>query len=57
MTNTEFDFYDDLLDLLGDIYVTYGRKGLIKLLGAHDEVRNNLVAYLISKEVKNEKHL
>ena len=57
MTSLDEDFFDDLLDLLGDVYITYGRKGLVNLLRKHNDVRNNLVAYLVTKEVKNEKHL
>ncbi len=57
MSSIDEDFFEDLLDLLGDVYTTYGRKGLVNLLRKHNDVRNNLVAYLVTKEVNNEKHL
>lgn len=50
-------FFEDLLDLLGDIYVSEGRTEFYDLLREHDEVRNNLVAYFVAKDIKNEKHL
>lgn len=50
-------FFEDLLDLLGDIYSSYGRTEFYDLLREHDDVRNNLVAYFVTKDIKNEKHL
>lgn len=57
MTSIDEDFFEDLLELLGDIYTIHGRKALFRLLRSHNDVRNNLVAYLVTKDVKNEKHL
>ena len=57
MISVDDDFFEDLLALLVDIYTTYGRKSLVKLLREHNDVRNNLFAYFVSKEVINEKHL
>lgn len=50
-------FFEDLLDLLGDIYISQGRTEFYDLLREHDDVRNNLVAYFVTKDIKNEKHL
>lgn len=57
MTKLDEDFFEDLLDLFGDIYMTQGRTEFYNLMRQHDDVRNNLVAYLVTKDVKNEKHL
>lgn len=57
MTKLDEDFFEDLLDLFSDIYASQGRQEFYYLMRQHDDVRNNLVAYLVTKDVKNEKHL
>lgn len=53
MINIDGDFYEDLLDLLSDIYSKCGKEYSYKLLAKHWEVRKVLLSYILERDIIN----
>lgn len=53
MIKIDSDFYEDLLDLLSDVYSKCGEKYSYELLMKHWEVRKVLFNYTLERIIKN----
>lgn len=53
MNNIDKFFYDDLINLLKDVYTSNGEEYVRKLLYEHYEVRKLLVLNILEREIFN----